>query len=84
MNGNGAWDGGSVDTLIPNFGVGVPNAIPVTGDWDGSGITKVGIFSNGTWYLDKSGNGAWDGGSVDTLIPNFGVGVPNVIPVTLK
>ena len=82
MNGNGIWDGSSVDTLIPNFGQGLPNAIPVTGDWNGTGNAKVGVFSNGTWYLDMNGNGVWDGPNVDKLIPNFGQGLPNAIPVT--
>jgi hypothetical protein len=27
--------------------------IPVTGDWNGNGVTKIGIFRNGLWYLDK-------------------------------
>jgi hypothetical protein len=81
MNGNGQWDGSSVDKVIPNFGAGLPNAIPVVGDWDGTGIKRVGVFSNGTWYLDMNGNGAWDGSSVDKVIPNFGAGLPNAIPV---
>jgi len=82
MNGNGVWDGSSTDKVILNFGQGLPNAIPVTGDWDNSGVTKIGVFSNGTWYLDMNGNGVWDGPNVDKLIPNFGQGLPNAIPVT--
>jgi peptidoglycan hydrolase-like protein with peptidoglycan-binding domain len=82
MNGNGVWDGGVVDKVIPNFGRGLPNAIPVTGDWNGSGTTKIGVFSNGSWYLDMKGDGVWDGGVVDKVIPNFGQGLPNAIPVT--
>jgi hypothetical protein len=81
MNGNGVWDAG--DLTIPNFGVGLPNTIPVTGDWIGSsnpGKSKIGVYSNGTWYLDMNGNGVWDAG--DLTIPNFGVGLPNTIPVT--
>ena len=79
INGDGAWDSG--DLMIPDFGTGLPNVVPVTGDWNGSGTTKIGVFSNGTWYLDMNGNGAWDGPSVDKVIPNFGVGLPNAIPV---
>jgi len=82
MNGNGVWDGPNVDKLIPNFGQGLPNAIPVTGDWNGTGVTKIGVFSNGTWYLDVNGNGVWDGSSTDKVILNFGQGLPNAIPVT--
>jgi len=35
----------------------------VVGDWIGCGSTKVGIYRNGTWYLDKNGNGVFDGAS---------------------
>ena len=84
MNGSGVWDGPVTDMTYPNFGVGLPNAIPVTGDWPGSsnpGKSKIGVYSNGTWYLDMNGNGVWNLG-VDTAIANFGVGLPNAIPVT--
>jgi hypothetical protein len=81
-NGNGMWDGTTTDTLYPNFGNGLYGAVPVTGDWDGSGVVRIGVFSNGTWYLDMNGNGVWDGPSVDKVISNFGQGLPNVIPVT--
>jgi hypothetical protein len=80
--GNGVWDGVLMDKMMPSFGVGLPNAIPVTGDWDGTGVVRVGVFSNGTWYLDIKGDGVWDGGIVDRVIPNFGQGLPNVMPVT--
>ena len=84
MNGNGAWDGPASDVTYANFGVGLPNVMPVTGDWDGSanpGKTKIGVFTNGTWYLDMNGNGAWDGTASDVRYANFGVGLPNVMPV---
>ena len=81
MKGNGVWDGGVVDRFIANFGTGLPNAIPVAGDWDGSGIIRVGVFSNGSWYLDMKGDGVWDGGVVDKQY-NFGTGLSNAIPVT--
>ena len=25
------------------------------------GRTKIGVYYNGTWYLDLNGNGEWDG-----------------------
>jgi hypothetical protein len=79
MNGNGSWDGPVTDRTYANFGVGLPNAIPVVGDWDGTGVTRIGVFSNGTWYLDMNGNGAWGPG--DVVETNFGAGLPNVMPV---
>jgi hypothetical protein len=81
MNGNGAWDGPVTDKTYANFGAGLPNAKPVVGDWGLTGVTKIGVFSNGTWYLDMNNNGAWDGPVTDTTYSNFGVGLPNVKPV---
>jgi serine-aspartate repeat-containing protein C/D/E len=43
---------------------GMPGAIPVTGDWDGSGCTKIGVFMEGLWFLDINGNGVWDEGDL--------------------
>jgi hypothetical protein len=36
--------------------------IPVTGDWNGYGTEKMGIFRNGVWFLDWNGNYVWDSG----------------------
>ena len=41
---------------------GPAGAIPVAGDWDGSGVKRFGAFLNGTWYLDINGNGVYDAG----------------------
>jgi hypothetical protein len=68
LNGNMSWDGPSVDAVI-GWG-GDPSDIPVVGDWNGSGTTKIGVYrqSTGTWYLDLNGNRVWDGLGVDALI----------------
>jgi hypothetical protein len=79
MNGNWQWDGEGVD-VRGVFGVGVPNAIPVVGDWNGDGKSEIGIYSDGSYYLDMNGNRQWDGDGVDVL-GVFGIGVPNAIPV---
>ncbi|PID52810.1 MAG: hypothetical protein CR972_00130, partial [Candidatus Moraniibacteriota bacterium] len=42
---------------------------------DGDGTTEVGVYSDGLWYLDVNGDGAWDGGDADVHYPNFGKGV---------
>ncbi len=84
VNGNGAWDGTPTDATY-TFGVGLAGAIPVTGDWTGDGITKVGVFdsSTGLWYVDKSGNGAWDGTPTDASY-GFGLGLQSPVPVIGK
>ena len=43
---------------------GMPNAVAVTGDFDGDGDYEVGIFSDGNWYLDVNGNGVFDHGDL--------------------
>ena len=80
LNGNGAWDGTPTDGLY-YFGGGLTGAVPVTGDWTGSGATKIGIYADGIWYLDLNGNGAWDGTPTDGLY-YFGGGLAGAIPVT--
>ncbi len=78
-NGNGTWDGCGVDTCVPAFG-GLAQDLPVVGDWTGTGTAKIGIYRDGTWYLDANGNGTWDGCGVDTCVPAFG-GLAQDLPV---
>jgi serine-aspartate repeat-containing protein C/D/E len=49
---------------IRTFDFGMAGAMPVSGDWDGSGVTKVGVFLDGLWFLDLNGNGVWDKGDL--------------------
>jgi hypothetical protein len=77
-NGSRTWDAG--DITIPAGSFGNPNDIPITGDWNGDGITNIGVFRNGNWYLDANGSGTWDAG--DVTIPAGSFGNPNDIPVT--
>ena len=72
-NGNGLWDGCSVDRCyVGSFGQA--GDLPAAGDWNGDGKAKVGVFRNGTWYLDYNGNGLWDGCSVDRCyVGSFGI-----------
>lgn len=60
-NDNGVWDGCGTDTCISNFVSPAVGDLPVTGDWVGDGPTAVGIFRNGSWFLDANGNGTFDG-----------------------
>ncbi len=82
MNGNWQWDGEPTDRIY-TFGAGLPNAIPVVGDWNGNGTAKIGIYSNGVWYLDMNGNGQWDGEPADQY-GVFGAGLTGAVPVPGK
>lgn len=75
MNRSSVWEGISTDAS-PFFGF--PGAIPVAGDWNGSGTAKAGVYANGSWYLDANGSGAWNGVPTD-LFAFFGF--PGAIPV---
>ncbi len=66
--GTGTWVGCGApgdptkDACIP---FGIAGDIPVVADWNGSGTIKIGVFRNGTWYLDYPGTypatGTWSG-----------------------
>jgi protocatechuate 3,4-dioxygenase beta subunit len=43
---------------------GNPRALPVVGDFNGDGISEIGIFEDGHWFLDINGNGRWDEGDL--------------------
>jgi hypothetical protein len=73
------WSGTPYDGLFADFRKSLPGAISVTGDWNNSGTTKVGVYADGYWYLDRNGNGVWDGTSTDRL---FNFGFPGATPVT--
>jgi hypothetical protein len=66
-NGNGQWDGCGTDRCLS---IGMNGDIPLVGDWDGTGSSKVGAFrpSDGTFYLDYNGNGQWDGCGIDRCL----------------
>ncbi len=62
--GTGVWVGcGTTATTDRCYEgtFGAAGDIPVVGDWNGDGRTKIGIFRNGNWYLDYPGTGVWVG-----------------------
>jgi hypothetical protein len=79
FKGDGAWDGGVIDKRY-RFGWSDPNVIPVVGDWNGDGRTKIGIYYQGFWFLDYDGDGVWDGGVNDKAY-NFGWPATGVTPI---
>jgi hypothetical protein len=65
---------------------GLAGDYPVSGDWDGSGVIRIGVFrcpAPGagvcTWYLDQNNNGVWDGTFGGDI--SFQFGLPGDIPV---
>ena len=81
-NGNRAWNGCKKDTCITGFGTA--GDVPVIGDWNGTGTSKIGVFrpSTGQWLLDLNGNGKWDGSTVDLYV--IGYGESGEIPIVGK
>jgi hypothetical protein len=65
-NNSGAWDGPFGGDQIWNFGL--PGDIPVVGDWNGNGTSKIGIFrcpaagstTPCTWVLDAGNMHVYD------------------------
>ena len=63
--------------------VGVPSswasATPITGDWNGTGKTEIGLFNNATatWWLNTAGDGVFK--TSETFA--FGFGGSGVVPV---
>ena len=75
LNGNMLWDGCGIDRCLT---FGSPGDQPVAGDWNGNGITKIGVFRDGNWRLDYNGNGTWDA-TGDVTVMNYGG--PGDVPV---
>lgn len=70
-NNKKTFDGCGKDSC---FYFGSPGDYPVIGDWNGTGIGKIGVFrpSTGEWFLDLNGNNKWDGPTLDLYVPGFG------------
>jgi hypothetical protein len=49
-----------LDVIDHVFRYGSETDRAVVGDWNGDGHKKIGVYRNGTWYLDYNGNGKWD------------------------
>jgi len=66
-DGSGTWGGCGTDRCLQ---IGLNGDVPLVGDWNGSGSSKVGAFrpSDGTFYLDYNGSGTWDGCGVDRCL----------------
>jgi len=74
--GNGTWDSVSGGDTFYNFGIGSieGTALPVVGDWDANGVDDLGLYNQGRFYLDTTGNGVWDAVSGGDTFSRFGIG----------
>jgi hypothetical protein len=77
----GGWfiDSNRTGTWEPadrSFRFGLEDDVPVSGDWDGSGVTRAGVFRKGIWYLDWNNSGEWDDGDRQVAF-----GLPGDLPV---
>ena len=85
-NGNGVLDNinGTGGDQAFAYG-GIAGDVPVVGDWNGSGTSKVGFFRQGFfWVLDANGNHTFDGtGPGQDLAFPFG-GISGDVPVMGK
>jgi len=84
INNDGVYDTGDVTYTFGGLVTGgVPQDVPVVGDWTSSGKSCIGIFRSGAfWLLDLNCNGTYDGttgSSPDAFFP-FG-GLANDTPV---
>jgi hypothetical protein len=68
---------GSKVTIARHGILGNEKAIPVTGDFNGDGVTDIGVFVDGQWFLDLNGNGRWDEGDLWAKL-----GTQDDLPVT--
>ena len=65
------------DAIDHVFYFGADGDLAVTGDWNGDGISNVGVFNSGNWYLDVDGNG-----KLSSSDKGFEFGQAGDLPVT--
>lgn len=61
---HGVWELGIGEAEARRVIFGLPDGIPVVGDFNGDGLTDVGVFADGEWFIDLNGNGVWDEGDL--------------------
>lgn len=49
------------DVIDHVFQFGTDGDVALAGDWNGDGVTNIGLYRDGTWYFDMDGDGRWTG-----------------------
>ncbi|MDP6446493.1 MAG: fibrinogen-binding protein, partial [Pirellulaceae bacterium] len=47
------------DVIDHVFAYGMAHDKAIAGDWNGDGVSSIGVFRNGEWRLDLNGDGRW-------------------------
>jgi hypothetical protein len=61
-----------VSSYLSSTSFGNATDLPIVGDWNGSGVKRIGIFRSGTWILDTNGNDVIDGADKTVLFGQAG------------
>ena len=69
---------GRSDVIDHVFRQGVREDVPIAGDFNGDGISTVGIYRSGKWRLDTNGDGKWNARSDQTFEFGRGGDIPVV------
>jgi hypothetical protein len=64
------------DVIDHVFAFGQEGDLAISGDFNGDGITQIGIFNNGRWTIDSNGDGR-----LDSRDQTFQFGQPGDLPV---
>ncbi len=64
------------DVVDHVFQYGRQNEIAIAGDWNGDGVVNIGTYRDGTWKLDRNGDGRISNGD-----ETFQLGTPDDLPI---
>lgn len=67
---------GRADVIDHVFGLGLARDLPVAGDFNGDGISTIGVFRDGRWIIDIDGDGQLTDRDVQTVF-----GQPGDVPM---
>ena len=58
---DGRWLlGSSAEGTLYDVVFGLDGAVPLTGDFNGDGVSELAVYYDGLWLVDINGNGEWD------------------------